>query len=45
MKTYRTPALVARGDVVRLTQGLIEGRTDPDEVTLKMPLGSVGFGL
>jgi hypothetical protein len=45
MKIYETPAFVARGDVVRLTQGLIEGRTDPDLQTKAMPTGSVGFGL
>jgi hypothetical protein len=45
MKTYITPALVAKGDVVRLTQGALEGRTDPNEIGLKMPPGSVGFSL
>jgi hypothetical protein len=45
MKTYITPALVAKGSVVSLTQGLIVGYTDPGEVTMAASIGSVGFGL
>ena len=45
MKSYRTPTLVAKGDVVALTQGMFDGRTDPNEVTAKSPAGSIGFGL
>lgn len=45
MKRYEAPRLVAHGDVTELTQGPIEGKTDPDRVTLAMPAGSVGFNL
>ena len=45
MKTYRTPTLVAMGDVVALTQGPVPGMTDPDGVTHVLAVGSVGFGL
>jgi hypothetical protein len=45
MKTYTTPALVAKGSVVALTQGPIRGFTDPGEVTMAVTIGSVGFGL
>ncbi len=45
MKIYQAPALVAKGDVVTSTQGVLDGRTDPNEIGLKMPAGSVGFGL
>jgi hypothetical protein len=45
MKTYITPTLVAKGDVVTLTQGQIRGDTDPNHVTKQLAVGSVGFGL
>ncbi len=45
MKTYTTPTLVAKGDVVTLTQGIVVGLTDADGHTRKAPPGSVGFGL
>jgi hypothetical protein len=45
MKTYITPTLVAKGDLVTLTQGTIVGTTDPNHITLKVAPGSVGFGL
>jgi hypothetical protein len=45
MKMYTTPALVPKGDVVELTQGPIPGRTDPDDMTNRLSVGSVGFGL
>jgi len=45
MKTYNTPKLVAKGDVVQLTQGVIRGTTDTDRQTLKVASGSVGFNL
>jgi hypothetical protein len=45
MKTYEAPRLVACGDVTELTLGIIDGKTDPDRVTLAMPAGSVGFNL
>jgi hypothetical protein len=45
MKTYITPTLVAKGDVITLTQGLISGDTDPGAQTRKNPVGSVGFEL
>jgi hypothetical protein len=45
MKTYTTPALVAKGDIVTLTQGPVGGTTDPNHITLKVAPGSVGFGL
>ena len=45
MKTYSAPALVAKGGVVTMTQGMIGGHTDPDTVTLADSVGSVGFGL
>jgi hypothetical protein len=45
MKTYKTPTLVAKGDVVALTQGMIPGTTDPDGITDRTSVGSVGFGL
>jgi hypothetical protein len=44
MKTYITPALVAKGSVVALTHGPMIGNLDPDEVTYLPPAGSVGFG-
>jgi hypothetical protein len=45
MKAYITPALVAKGNVVALTQGDIRGFTDPDVKTMEVGVGSVGFGL
>jgi hypothetical protein len=45
MKTYQTPSLVAKGDVVTLTQGPIVGKDDPGGRTDPLALGSVGFGL
>jgi hypothetical protein len=45
MKTYQTPTLAAKGDVVTMTQGLIWGRIDPDEVSDPKSVGSVGFFL
>jgi hypothetical protein len=45
MKAYITPALVAKGGVVTLTQGGRIGVTDPDEVGMFAPIGSVGFSL
>lgn len=45
MKTYAAPKLIARGPVVELTRGSDIDVTDPDMVTKKQPLGSVGFNL
>lgn len=45
MKTYTTPMLVAKGDVVALTQGMFIGNTDPDGTTIESAIGSVGFAL
>lgn len=45
MKTYNTPALVAQGDVVELTQGILNSTTDPDGVSSMLAPGSAGFGL
>jgi hypothetical protein len=45
MKTYKTPTLVAKGDVVALTLGPISGPKDPDGTTLDSTIGAVGFGL
>ena len=45
MKSYTAPALVAKGNVVAMTQGSIPGTTDPDSITIAMAVGSVGFGL
>jgi hypothetical protein len=45
MKTYKTPMLVAKGDVITMTQGTLVGVTDPDGRTIVMPSGSVGFSL
>jgi hypothetical protein len=45
MKTYTTPALVAKGDVVTLTQGPVGGDKDPNGITKQLAVGSVGFGL
>jgi hypothetical protein len=44
MKTYQTPRLVPRGQVVEQTQGMIIGSTDPDGRTEKQT-DSIGFGL
>jgi hypothetical protein len=45
MKTYKTPAVVAKGGVVEITQGGILGTNDTSGETGHMPFGSVGFGL
>jgi hypothetical protein len=45
MKTYTTPMLVEKGDVVTLTLGPAIGFTDPNGTTIKTSVGSVGFGL
>lgn len=45
MKTYSTPQLEVKGSIVALTQGGILGTNDPDEVTGRIPAGSIGFGL
>jgi hypothetical protein len=45
MKTYITPALVAKGSVVALTQGEFVGNTDPGLIGMDAPIGGVGFGL
>ena len=45
MKAYTTPALVAVGSVVNLTQGLIDGDVDSDGRTRPFALGSIGFNL
>jgi hypothetical protein len=45
MKTYTTPALVAVGSIVNLTQGAIDGSGDGDGVQKLFPAGSVGFNL
>jgi predicted chitinase len=44
-KTYNTPKLVAKGDVIELTKGIPGGKNDLDEVTRFAAVGSVGFGL
>ena len=43
--SFLRTSLVAKGSVVALTQGQIEGRTDPNLETRVMPVGSIGFGL
>ena len=45
MKTYITPALLAKGSVVALTQGVFIDVTDPDVRTMAVSIGSLGFGL
>lgn len=45
MKTYTAPALVAKGEIVAITQGRIIGTTDPDGVSMPYAPGSVGFSL
>jgi hypothetical protein len=45
MKTYRAPELVERGNAVRNTEGMFIGKTDPDGISARTPVGSVGFGL
>ena len=45
MKTYQTPILVAKGDLVTLTLGPVNGADDPIGTTLLSSVGSVGFGL
>ncbi len=45
MKTYTTPTLVAKGDVVTQTLGPFIGRDDPNGTTVPSPLGSVGHSL
>jgi hypothetical protein len=45
MKTYKTPTLAPKGDVVTTTQGTFMAKTDPGELNSQSPVGSVGFGL
>jgi hypothetical protein len=45
MKTYNTPKLVAKGDVIALTLGIDPGEVDPSGTQQVLPLGSVGFNL
>jgi hypothetical protein len=45
MKAYTTPALVAKGSVVALTQGQFIDVTDPDQRTMAVSIGGIGFGL
>jgi hypothetical protein len=45
MKTYQAPVIVAKGDVVSLTQGPFVGRDDPNGTTIASAVGSVGHNL
>lgn len=45
MRSYSAPQLVSIGSVVEKTQGAFVAQDDPNGKEIRLPAGSVGFGL